>query len=110
MFISANSYLMEDSCLDSGKGVWDPVEKRCRQDCLKYGKDFGCISLLPDEINIIENCRHRQCLPDDKLKEICLRNHKAYNLEKAQCDFEFQFDDCGQKQGKWIYPDICMKK
>lgn len=107
---SVRLYLLEDSCLDSGKGVWDIMEKRCRNDCLKYDKNFGCILLLPDEIELMKNCQHQQCLSNEKLKEICLRNHKAFDIENILCDFEFQIDDCNKKQGNWIYPDICTEK
>ncbi len=33
----------KDHCLDSGKGVWDYNERRCRTDCWKWDDKLGCL-------------------------------------------------------------------
>ena len=35
---------MFDNCLDGG-GVWDGMEKRCRDDCLTWNETEGCVPL-----------------------------------------------------------------
>ena len=32
-----------EACLDDGK-VWDYAENRCRNDCLKWNENHGCIN------------------------------------------------------------------
>lgn len=32
-----------DACLDSGHGVWDYDEHRCRTDCYHWSKERGCL-------------------------------------------------------------------
>ncbi len=32
-----------DACLDSGRGVWDYDEHRCRTDCYHWSKEKGCL-------------------------------------------------------------------
>ncbi len=32
-----------DACLDSGHGVWDYDEHRCRSDCYHWSKERGCL-------------------------------------------------------------------
>lgn len=33
-----------DRCLDSGGGVWDYVEHRCRRDCYHWSRETGCLA------------------------------------------------------------------
>ena len=43
-FVSpASDKLAIDHCLDSGKGVWDYNERRCRTDCWKWDDKLGCL-------------------------------------------------------------------
>ncbi len=32
-----------DACLDSGRGVWDYDEHRCRTDCYHWSREKGCL-------------------------------------------------------------------
>ncbi len=32
-----------EACLDSGRGVWDYDEHRCRTDCYHWSKETGCL-------------------------------------------------------------------
>ena len=34
-----------DRCFDSGSGVWDYNEHRCRADCWKWDKEHGCYKI-----------------------------------------------------------------
>ena len=34
-----------DRCFDSGSGVWDYNEHRCRADCWKWDKEHGCYNI-----------------------------------------------------------------
>lgn len=40
---------LADRCIDSGHGVWDYQEHRCRQDCLKWTTEQGCIPLPKEQ-------------------------------------------------------------
>ena len=40
-----------DRCLDSGRGVWDYNRHECRQDCLTWNKDVGCVPITEENIN-----------------------------------------------------------
>ncbi len=100
-----------EACLDDGK-VWDYAENRCRNDCLKWGKEYGCIKLTPKQITLFENCRHNlpNCISVADYKEICLNNQKAWNIDEEDCYFEFSEKDCAELSGSWQYPDICSDK
>lgn len=43
-FSTYRNYLEFDNCLDMGN-VWDYQEHRCRQDCLKWTAEQGCVPL-----------------------------------------------------------------
>lgn len=46
-------YLMTDDkghCLSEGHGVWDADRQECRQDCLTWRKDIGCIPITEENI------------------------------------------------------------
>lgn len=34
-----------DRCFDSGSGVWDYNEHRCRADCWKWDREYGCYKI-----------------------------------------------------------------
>lgn len=51
VFILMGKYVPEikeqhdiDACMDSGK-VYDPVQKICRDDCLTWSKETGCVPI-----------------------------------------------------------------
>lgn len=95
-----------DSCLDSGD-VWDYEQNICRNDCLKWSKDFGCIKLTKEQIKMYDNCNQLNCITKDVYKAICLSNDKAWNLKYEECDFNFTLDKCSKLDNYWILPDIC---
>ena len=41
-------FLEADFCMDTAHGVWDPEQKRCRHDCLKWTEREKCIPLDAD--------------------------------------------------------------
>lgn len=46
-------YLLTDEegwCLSEGHGVWDADRQECRQDCLTWRKDIGCVPITEDNI------------------------------------------------------------
>ena len=43
-----NRFLAIDSCLDFGN-VWDYEQNICREDCLRWTKEEGCVSLCKDD-------------------------------------------------------------
>ena len=46
-------YLMMDDkawCLSEGHGVWDADRRECRQDCLTWREDIGCVPLTKKNI------------------------------------------------------------
>ncbi len=99
-----------DSCQDMGQ-VWDDDERRCRDDCLSWGEEYGCIKLNDTEVNLVRNCRQsRGCISREMFKDICLRNQKAYNSHTNICDFYFSAEKCGKLSAEWEYPLICNTK
>lgn len=107
-FIKNPYWLAIDSCMDAGN-VWDDERKECRSDCLKWDKRFGCIELTSEQTELLKKCkRNINCLSEEVYREICLHNKKAWNIETQNCDFEFQFEDCGKDKSKWLYPDACF--
>ena len=107
LFIYDPYFLAEDACLDSGQ-VWDASEKRCREDCLKWNEDYGCIKLTSDQVAALAQCQHKtNCFSKKVYKEICLNNQKAWDIIKESCWFEFKAADCGKSAGRWEYPEIC---
>ncbi len=100
-----------ESCLDDSK-VWDYAENRCRNDCMKWNKKYGCIKLTPEQMTLFENCRHNlpNCISAAGYKEICLNNQKAWNIDEKECYFEFSEKECSKLSGQWQYPDICFDK
>ena len=94
-------------CLDDAM-VWDYDEGRCRNDCLKWGESFGCIKLTPEETRQIAKCRYESdCLKDDMIRTICLRNEKAYNESSRNCKYDFKPELCHKLSGMWTYPSSC---
>ena len=46
-------YLMIDDkacCLSEGYGVWDADKRECRQDCLTWREDIGCVPITKENI------------------------------------------------------------
>ncbi len=101
-------FLRIDTCLDN-RGVWDYEMKKCRHDCLKWRKDFGCIKLTEEESKTIQSCPFSgNCISDEMYRKICLRNQKAYNPETNVCKFDFIQSECNKLDDSWIYPDSCL--
>lgn len=111
VFIKNPYWLAIDSCLDMGN-VWDDSEKRCRDDCLTWNKEFGCIELTAEQVQMFKNCQThiRYCIPRHVYKDICFYNQKAWNLDKEECRYDFKPEDCHKLPGCWQYPDICAKE
>lgn len=105
LFASYRDYQIK-LCPSKG-GVWDYDKKTCRTDCFKWGEDFGCIKLTDEEIDIIQNCKTANCITQDMVKTICLRNQKAYNLKTQNCKFNFVKEGCNVLDGQWLYPEMC---
>ena len=105
-------YWFDDAgaCLDAGK-VWDYEQKQCRDDCLAWQPEFGCISLTSEQVKLFAECRHKagRCPSDEVYAAICLKNNKALNLDNGVCLFTFSQTDCGKLQGHWKYPAVCDK-
>ncbi len=99
-------FLAEDTCLDAGN-VWDDDEKRCRDDCLKWNKDYGCIQITQEQRMLSSRGKR---IPVAVYKDICLSNQKAWNNDKSDCDFYFVSANCGNLSGNWEYPDSCLKE
>ncbi len=90
--------------------VWDYDESRCREDCLKWGEGFGCIKLTAEETEQIKRCRDElNCITDEMVRTICLRNGKAYNEDTRNCRYTFQSEMCYKLSGNWTYPSDCEK-
>ena len=46
-------YLMIDDkaqCLSEGQGVWDADRRECRQECLTWREDIGCVPITKENI------------------------------------------------------------
>ncbi len=98
-----------NQCLNNAM-VWDYDENRCRNDCLKWGENFGCIQLTTKEIEQIDNCRYKtDCITDEMVRTICLRNDKAYDEGSRNCKYDFKLELCGKLTGIWTYPSVCEK-
>ena len=51
--ICYDGYLMMDDkawCLSEGDGVWDADKRECRQDCLTWREDIGCVPITQENI------------------------------------------------------------
>lgn len=102
-----HSCQMVDSCLDLG-GVWDDNEKRCRNDCLTWQKNYGCIKLTPEQIKAFNQCEEKDNCPSQEVYyDICMRNLKAWDKKNQECYFDFTPRECYHLKGDWKYPEIC---
>ena len=109
-FIRNPYWLSIDTCLDNGQ-VWDYQNNICRDDCLIWKKEFGCIKLTPEQTKLLKRCKNLSNCPDNQtLKEICLNNQKAWNIDNNDCKFDFVSQDCSNLSGNWEYPTICNKR
>lgn len=98
-----------NACMQNAM-VWDYDEHRCREDCLKWGEGFGCIKLTAEETEQIKHCRYDlNCITNDMVCTICLRNGKAYNEDTHNCRYTFKPEMCYKLSGTWVYPAICKK-
>ncbi|MBE6453011.1 MAG: hypothetical protein E7012_05945 [Alphaproteobacteria bacterium] len=96
------------TCLDIG-GVWDGTEKRCRNDCLTWRKDYGCIKFTPQQIECAKSkTNSQQCMSLSEYRILCDYNQKAWNLDTNECFFAFKITDCNLLSGNWHYPPICQ--
>ena len=98
-FIRNPYWLSIETCLDNGQ-VWDYQKNVCRDDCLIWKKEFGCIQLTPEQRTLLKQCKNLSCL----------NNQKAWNIDDNDCKFDFVSQDCFQLLGNWEYPTICKKK
>ena len=50
-FISVSVWVFDDKayCLDIGK-IYDPIQKICRDDCLTWDDNIGCIPITEENI------------------------------------------------------------
>lgn len=98
-----------DSCLDDKK-VWDYAENRCREDCYTWKEKFGCIQLTKEQIVKLKRCNYniQYCDNGQLYVEVCLNNHKSWNVKTKDCMFEFKLEDCFKLKGDWKYPDECI--
>ena len=96
-----------EQCLENAL-IWDYDENRCRDDCLKWGEGFGCIKLTAEETATIKECRFKtDCITNDMIRTICLRNGKAYNEGNRNCRYDFKPELCYKLSGTWTYPELC---
>ena len=109
-FIRNPYWLIIDTCLDNGQ-VWDYQNNICRDDCLVWQKEFGCIKLTPKQTKLLKQCRNQPNCPNSQTyKEICLNNQKAWNINENECKFDFSPQECFLLSGNWEYPEICNTK
>lgn len=110
LFVLDPYWLSVDSCLDNGK-VWDYEKNVCREDCLIWQEEFGCIKLTEKQIQIFEKCGSSNLCPSWKTyKDVCLNNQKAWNLKSQECKYNFVPTECFKLQGEWHYPERCYDK
>ena len=71
-------YLVVDTCFDIEHGVWDPEQKRCRQDCLKWTEREKCIPLDADCAMYTDE---RGCIPKAEVEAMKQKATKANSFE-----------------------------
>lgn len=109
VFVLYLTFDYRGSCVSDGK-VWDGDEQRCRDDCLMWDREWGCIKLNYEQIDNVRECRKSGNCDDKKLlKQICFYNNKAWQVDKKACDFEFKIEECYKLDGNWEYPLTCKK-
>ena len=105
----AYDYIYIDQCHDNG-GVWDNEEKRCRDDCYTWQKEYGgCIKMTLEQIACIKKLPSRFCFDTQQMYILCKYNNKAWNQSTNSCRYEFTPQECHKLSGSWEYPDICNK-
>ena len=62
-FIRNPYWLSIDTCLDNGQ-IWDYQNNICRDDCLIWKKEFGCIKLTPEQTKLLKRCKNLSNCPD----------------------------------------------
>lgn len=97
-------------CASSGK-VWDYNQDYCRDDCLLWIKDLGCVELSQEMLNQLNKCgEHNECynrILDSITEELCEKYKMPYDKERKQCFWDFKPELCHKLSGKWQYPEIC---
>ena len=69
-FIRNPYWLSIDTCVDNGQ-VWDYQNNICRDDCLIWKKEFGCIKLTPEQTKLLKQCKNLSNCPNNQtFKEI----------------------------------------
>lgn len=107
MFLKNPYWLAIDSCFDNDR-VWDDDEKRCRDDCFKWNKDYGCIKLTTAQIATLKECITPKAYISEKFyQDVCFNNNKAWNINTKNCKFDFTYAECFKLVGSWEYPKIC---
>ena len=102
-------FIAQDVCHDNGL-VWDYEEKRCREDCYTWQKEYGgCIKMTPEQIACIKRLSSRFCFDTQQMYILCKYNNKAWNHSTDSCRYEFTLKECHKLSGSWEYPDICNK-
>ena len=104
-------FLEIDSCLDLGN-IWDYEQNICREDCLRWTKEFGCIKMTEDQVELFRKCRHKgsNCVPEEVFDEICKQNDLPFNAKTGKCDTDFHKGKCGTYSDDWSIPKICLDK
>lgn len=109
LFVLNPYWLSIDTCLDEGK-VWDYKQNVCREDCLIWQGEFGCIKLTEKQIEIFKNCGSSNICPSSQTyKEICHNNQKAWNSALQECKYNFRPEECFKLKGNWDYPSNCKQ-
>lgn len=102
---------VKGSCASDGD-VWDSDENRCRDDCLTWHQNYGCIKLTPEQMQLFDKSHANldYYVPEDVYRDICFNNHKAWNLDEQYCEYNFKFEDCQKLNGNWEYPEFCKNE
>lgn len=99
-------------CASSGK-VWDYDKDYCRDDCLLWNKNIGCVELSQEMLNQLSKCgEDNECYGrtlDDFTEGLCKKYKLPYDKERNQCFWDFKPELCHKLPGNWLYPKICDK-
>ena len=84
--------LDKDMCFDDGN-VWDYDEDRCRDDCLLWNDKYGCVQMIPEHIQYIEDCRRdrKRCDREQAHKyyiELCEKYKVPIDPKTGECYFD----------------------
>ena len=101
--------------------LWDPTQKRCRDDCYAIKEGYGCVEFSPkiaEEYNRYKECRYEgkkiaDCTTpqlDVALSELCYEHGGLYFPEERFCEFDFSIEECFKLGEDFRYPKICGDK